>query len=169
MNWHDSKCFLSFSLNFCVKWWIKWQLDRNNGKHFRHNYQAANIPSEAQHDSFLLPRFIPFGYNPNLSRHSCMVEITESLMLSDFFPFLCLIQHLLSSCLSIQISRAWKTKYIGSFLFWSSKVIFLPVFLNCQICSLFCLPLHMLLLCVCCLRFYKGLIFFLNCFGSNHT
>lgn len=43
MNWHNSKCSLSFSLNFCVKWWIKWQLDKNKGKHFRHNYQAANI------------------------------------------------------------------------------------------------------------------------------
>lgn len=27
MNWHDSECSLSFIHNFCVKWWIKWQLE----------------------------------------------------------------------------------------------------------------------------------------------
>ena len=37
--------------------------------------------------------------------------------------------------LSFQIYRVWELKYIGSFLFWSLKIIFLPILLNFQIYS----------------------------------
>ena len=37
--------------------------------------------------------------------------------------------------LSFQIYRVWELKYIGSFLFWSLKVIFFPVLLSFQIYS----------------------------------
>lgn len=57
--------------------------------------------------------------------------------------------------LSFQIYRVWELKYIGSFLFWSLKVIFLPVLLNFQIYS----PLNLTLpipCILCCLQFYKS-------------
>ena len=57
--------------------------------------------------------------------------------------------------LSFQIYRVWELKYIGSFLFWSLKVIFLPVLLNFKIYS----PLNLTLpipCTLCCLQFYKS-------------
>lgn len=168
MNWHDSKCSLSFILNFCVKWWIKWRLDRNKGKHLRHNYQAANILSAAQHDSFLLPCSIPFGYNPNLSRHSRMDEIIDSLMLPVFSPHLfvwystcfhsaLLVRYPEPEMQSVQVpfrSDPWK----------SFSFLFFPTF-KCVHCQIYlCVYLVSLLFAI-----LSVLNFFFNFLGLHHT
>lgn len=92
---------------------------------------------------------------------------------SCFQIFFCSLSNTTPASLVLFFSeiQSLRAKYTGSFLFWCLKIIFLPVLLNFQICSLSNFLLHIPCVCLFCFvsQFHRGLkIKQRNHFGSNH-